>query len=152
MLEYASADRAGADPTDGTGYKGLVLSQGPIPRAAHGLIEYLAGLLFIAAPVIWSFDEGTGLSVVVGVVILAIAATTDGPTSLVNSVPLSAHIALDYVLAIFLVAAPFVFGFDDETAPTVFFIALGVIHLLVTIGTRFRRPERPAERHGERGR
>jgi hypothetical protein len=118
-----------------------MLTQGPVPRVAHGLIEYVAGLLFIAAPVIWSFDEGTALSIVVGVVILAIAATTDGPTSLVNSVPLSAHIALDYVLAVFLVAAPFIFGFDDETAPTVFFITLGVVHLLMTIGTRFRHAE-----------
>jgi hypothetical protein len=128
-----------------------VLTEGPIPRAVHGLVEYLAGILFIAAPIIWSFDEGTALSIVVGVVILAIAATTDGPTSLVNSVPLSAHIALDYVLAIFLVASPFVFGFDDETAPTVFFIALGVIHLLMTIGTRFRHRERRPDRAQQRG-
>ncbi len=77
--------------------------------------------------------------------ILAIAATTEGPTSLVNSLPLTAHIALDYVLAVFLVAAPFVVGFDNETAPTVFFIAIGVTHLLITIGTRFRHAERHAE-------
>jgi hypothetical protein len=119
-----------------------MLSQGPVPRAAHGLLEYLEGILFIAAPVIWSFDQGTALSVIVGVVFLVIAATTVGPTSLVKSLPLSAHIALDFVLAIFLVAAPFVAGFDDETAPTVFFIAMGVIHLLITIGTRFRHAER----------
>ena len=118
-----------------------MLSQGPVPRVAHGLIEYLEGILFIVAPVIWSFDEGTALSIIVGVVILVIAAATDGRTSLVNSVPLPAHIALDYVLAVFLIAAPFIFGFDDETAPTVFFIALGVIHLLMTIGTRFRHVE-----------
>ena len=125
-----------------------MLSQGPVPRAAHGLIEYLAGLLFIAAPIIWSFDQGTALSIIVGVVILVIAATSDGPTSLVNSLPLSAHVALDYVLAVFLVAAPFVAGFDDETAPTVFFIAMGVAHLLITIGTRFRHAP---ERHREGG-
>jgi len=124
-----------------------VLSQGPIPRFVHGLIEYVAGVLFIAAPLLLSFDSGaaTAISIVVGVVVLVIAAATDGPTSLVNSLPITAHVALDYVLAVLLVALPFVGGFSGETTPTVFFIALGVAHLLITIGTRFR-PE-THERH-----
>jgi len=124
-----------------------VLSQGPIPRFVHGLIEYVAGVLFIAAPLLLSFDSGaaTAISIVVGVVVLVIAAATDGPTSLVNSLPITAHVALDYVLAVLLVALPFVAGFSGETTPTVFFIALGVAHLLITIGTRFR-PE-AHERH-----
>ena len=48
------------------------------------------------------------------------------------------HVLLDYALAAVLVASPFLFGFTDETAATAFFIVLGVVHLLVTIGTRFR--------------
>lgn len=117
-----------------------MLRQGPIPVSVHGIIEYIAGVLFIAAPFLLSFDDGaaTALSIVVGVVVLAIAASTDGPTSLVNSIPRSAHVALDYVLAIVLIALPFLAGFSSETAPTAFFIVLGVAHLLVTIGTRFR--------------
>ena len=51
------------------------------------------------------------------------------------------HVLLDYALAAILVAAPFLFGFSDETAPTAFFIVLGVAHLLITIGTRFRGPK-----------
>jgi len=117
-----------------------VLSQGPIPRFLHGLIEYFAGVLFIGAPIAFSFESGaaTAISIIVGVVVLVVAATTDGPTGLVESLPLSAHVALDYVLAVFLVAVPFVAGFSGETAPTVFFIVMGVAHLLITIGTRFR--------------
>ncbi len=124
-----------------------MLNQGPIPRFVHGLIEYLAGALLIAAPFLFSFDSGsaTALSIIVGVVVIAIAASTEGPSSLINSIPLPAHVALDYVLAAVLVAMPFIGGFSDETSPTVFFIALGILHLLVTIGTRFRRTE-PAQR------
>ena len=55
---------------------------------------------------------------------------------------------LDYVLAIALIAAPFVLGFSDETAPTAFFIVIGVVHLLVTIGTRFVRDELPRRGRG----
>jgi hypothetical protein len=88
------------------------------------------------------FDSGgaTAAAIVAGVVVLAVAASTDGPTSLVNQIPLAAHVALDWVLALALIAMPFVAGFSDETEPTVFFLAIGVLHLLLTIGTRFRRP------------
>jgi hypothetical protein len=64
----------------------------------------------------------------------------------VNQVPLPVHILLDYVLAVVLIASPFVFGFSDETEPTVVFIAGGVIHLLISIATRYRK-----EDHVERG-
>jgi len=37
-----------------------------------------------------------------------------------------------------LIAAPFLFGFSDESSPTAFFIIIGVSHLLITIGTRFK--------------
>jgi hypothetical protein len=117
-----------------------MLRQGPIPVSVHGIIEYVAGVLFVAAPFLLSFDDGAAkaLSIIIGVVVLAIAASTDGPTSLVNQIPRSAHVALDYVLAVLLIALPFLAGFSDEAAPTVFFIVLGVAHLLITIGTRFR--------------
>jgi hypothetical protein len=131
--------RFGAPPCRG-GYKTPVLREGPIPYAVHGLIEYAAGALFIVAPFLLAFDSGAAkaISVAVGVLVLAVAASTEGPTSLINQIPRSAHAALDYVLALLLVALPFVAGFSDEAAPTAFFIALGVAHLLVTIGTRFR--------------
>jgi hypothetical protein len=125
-----------------------VLRQGPIPRFLHGMIEYAAGVLLIAAPFVFDFesDAAVAVSIVVGVVVLAIAASTDGPTSLVDSIPVPAHLLLDVALVVILVASPFIFGFGDESAPTAFFLVLGVAHLLVTIGTRFeRRIERRAE-------
>ena len=127
-----------------------MLSEGPIPRFVHGLIEYGASAILFAAPFVLSFDSNaaTAASIILGVVVLGVAASTDGPTSLANQIPLPAHIALDYVLALALIAMPFVAGFSDETAPTAFFIASGAVHLLVTIGTRFRRAE--PERHSGR--
>jgi hypothetical protein len=116
-----------------------VMRQGPIPRYLHGMIEYGAGVLFIAAPFVFGFeaDAATAVSIVAGIVVLAVAASTDGPTSLINSIPIPAHLLLDLALAALLVAAPFLFGFSDESSPTAFFIVLGVAHLLITIGTRF---------------
>ena len=117
-----------------------MLRQGPISLLAHGAIEYLAGALLIAAPFLLDFRSGaaTAVGVVAGVAVIVIAATTTGRTSLVDSIPLSAHLLLDLLLAALLIASPFLFGYDNEGAPTAFFLILGVAHLLITIGTRFR--------------
>ena len=121
-----------------------MIRQGPIPRLVHGIVEYVAAVVLIVAPFLLKFDgAATAVSIVAGLIVLVVAAVTEGPTSLVNSLPLPAHILLDYALAALLVAAPFLFGFSGQTTPTAFFIALGVLHLLVTIATRFRGPEEP---------
>lgn len=122
-----------------------MLRQGPISRFLHGAIEYLAGVLLVAAPFLLSFEAGAAVavSIIAGVIVIAVAASTEGPSSLINSIPIAAHILLDFALAAALIASPFLFGFSGESAPTAFFIVLGVAHLLVTIATRFK-PARDA--------
>jgi FtsH-binding integral membrane protein len=117
-----------------------MLRQGPVSLFLHGVIEYVAGVLLIAAPFLFNFHAGAAkaVAIVAGVIVLVIAASTVGRTSLVDSLPLPAHILLDYALALGLIASPFLFGYSGEGAPTAFFIILGVAHLLITIGTRFR--------------
>jgi hypothetical protein len=117
-----------------------MMRQGPIPRFVHGLIEYAVGVLLIAAPFLFAFesDAAVAVSIVAGLIVISVAASTDGPSSLVNSIPVAAHLLLDFALAAVLVAAPFLFGFSGEGAPTAFFLVLGVAHLVVTIGTRFK--------------
>jgi hypothetical protein len=122
-----------------------VLRQGPVPAFVHGVIEYLAAVLLIAAPFLFSFDNGTAkaVSIVVGVLVLIVAASTAWRTGMISSIPVPAHVALDYVVAALLIAAPFLFGFSDDGGATAFFIVLGVVHLLLTIATRFVVEERP---------
>ena len=120
-----------------------MLRQGPVSAFLHGVVEYVAGALFIAAPFLFGFDSE------------AATAVSDRrrrrrarrdreqrPSDRARrrrcrcrSTPL-----LDVITAGFLIAAPFLFGFQDETAPTAFMIVLGVVHLLLTIATRFLPP------------
>jgi len=122
-----------------------MFKQGPIPAFVHGAIEYLAAVLLIAAPFIFSFDDdtATAVSIVVGVVILIVTASTALPTGLIKSIPVQAHAVIDFLLAAVLIAAPFLFGFSNDGTATAFFIVLGVVHLLLTIATRFVSEERP---------
>jgi hypothetical protein len=124
-----------------------MFKQGPIPAFVHGLLEYGAGALLIAAPFLFAFDSdtATAVSIVAGVAVLIIAASTAMSTGLIKSIPVHAHVILDYALASLLIASPFLFGFDDDGTATAFFIVLGVIHLLLTIATRFVADERPRE-------
>jgi hypothetical protein len=120
-----------------------MFKQGPVPAFVHGLLEYVAGALLIAAPFLFSFDSdtATAVSIAAGVVVLILAASTAMTTGLIKSIPVHAHVILDYAVAVVLIASPFVFGFDDDSTATAFFIVLGVVHLLLTIATRFIREE-----------
>ena len=122
-----------------------MFKQGPVPAFVHGVIEYLAAALFIAAPFLFSFDDdtATAVSIVVGVLVLVVTASTALPTGLIKSIPVQAHAVIDFLLAAVLIAAPFLFGFSDDGTATAFFIVLGVVHLLLTIATRFVSEERP---------
>jgi VIT1/CCC1 family predicted Fe2+/Mn2+ transporter len=120
-----------------------MVKQGPVPAFVHGLYEYLAGALLVAAPLLLDFDAGaaTAVSILAGVALIFLTATTTSSTSLVNQVPLPVHILVDYALVAVLIASPFLFGFSDESTPTAIFIAGGVLHLLISIGTRYRKED-----------
>jgi hypothetical protein len=120
-----------------------MLREGPIPQALQGLLEYLAGFLFIAAPFLLGFTGSgvaTAASIVVGLVFLVLAATSSGPTGLAKQLSPPAHALLDAVLSVLLIAAPFVLGFSGEATPRNLFLVTGVVWLLVTIGSRYDRP------------
>ena len=125
-----------------------MFKQGPVPAFVHGVIEYLAAALFIAAPFLFGFDDdtATAVSIVAGVVILVLTASTALPTGLIKSIPVQAHAVIDFAMAAVLIAAPFLFGFSDDGTATAFFIVLGVVHLLLTIATRFVSGEQPPRR------
>jgi hypothetical protein len=118
-----------------------MLRQGLFSRTVHGLLEYVFAGALIAAPFLFAFDSGaaTAVSIVLGVVMLVIAATADTPTGLARSVRAPWHALLDVAVAVLLIAGPFLFAFTDDGTATAMFIVAGAVWLLVTIGTRYER-------------
>lgn len=116
-----------------------MLHQGPFSARLHGLLEYLVGAFFVASPFIFGFDAtaATAIGIVGGVALIMLAATSSTGPALTRMVPASLHALFDLGIAGFLIASPFFLGFSGEAAPTALFIVAGVLHLLVTIGTRF---------------
>jgi hypothetical protein len=129
-----------------------MFQKGPIPPLLHGFLDYVFGAFLIAAPFLFGFDSGAAkaVGIVGGVVVLVLAACTVWPTGLIRSVPPPAHAIFDVIIAVLLIAAPFLFAFSDESSPTAVFIITGVVALLYAIATRYS-PE-PRERGRRRGR
>ena len=120
------------------------VQRGSVSLSLHVLIEYGVGVLSILAPFLFSFDSTTAelVSVLVGVGVLVLAVVTDAPTGIARSLPVASHVVLDYVLALFLIVAPFVFGFaGDDNAATAYFIVLGVGFVMLAVLTRYRGPK-----------
>jgi hypothetical protein len=117
-----------------------MLRQGPISLLMHAAAEPLLAALFIAAPFLFGFsDQGapTAVSIVIGVAVLVVAMSTQWRLSLIKAIPIPVHLTIDLGVSALLLAAPFLFSFSDQSAPTAFFLVMGVVDLLATLGTRW---------------
>jgi predicted lysophospholipase L1 biosynthesis ABC-type transport system permease subunit len=122
-----------------------MIRQGPIPLTVHAMSEPILAALFIAAPWLFGFDDvgaATAISIVAGLVVLLVGMSTNWKIAMVRKIPLVVHMALDFGLGIFLIASPFLFGFDDESPALIFFLVVGIALLLSALGTRWT-PDSP---------
>ena len=87
-----------------------------IPTRVHGLLDYLVGLLLIAAPWLFNFDRGgaeTWVPVALGAGALVYSVFTDYELGLVKRLPMPTHLTLDLLSGILLAASPWLFGFSE---------------------------------------
>jgi hypothetical protein len=103
-----------------------------IPKFYHGVLDYLSGLLLLAAPNLFGFAEIGGATVwvprIVGIMILLQALMTDYELGVMKIVPISMHLMMDYVIGAFLFVAPFVFGISVRSmVATVLLIVVALV-------------------------
>jgi SPW repeat len=129
------------------------MPRGPIPLRMHAMIEPIAGILLIAAPWIFGFDDvGSSkvLSIVLGIVVLLSGMTTRWRWSLAKLIPLRTHFMTDVLLGIILIAGPFILGDGDNGAATRFLVIAGVLELLTALGTDWDPAEEVVATDGRR--
>ena len=88
-----------------------------IPTRIHGMLDYLMGLLLIASPWIFGFDEGGAkqwLPVILGAGAIAYSLLTDYELGVVRLLPMPVHLALDLGSGLLLAVSPWLFGFNDD--------------------------------------
>jgi SPW repeat len=108
-----------------------------IPTRVHGFIDYIMGVLLIAAPFVLGFADNTAaqwVPMILGAAILIMALFTDFELSLANLIPMPLHLGVDIAGGLLLLASPWLFGFADRIAwPHVVF---GILEVGVALVTR----------------
>src|SRR3954447_21367319 len=89
----------------------------PITSRMHGMLDYPAGILLIAAPWIFGFsdiDAARNVAIIIGAIVIVQSLMTDYEFSVADVLPLSAHLMMDVLAGIVLAASPWIIGFADE--------------------------------------
>lgn len=108
------------------------------PRV-HGYIDYAVAALFLLAPSLFGFSGlPETLCYILGAVHVGMTLLTAYPLGAAKIIPFPVHGALEAVVAVFLVAAPWLFSFDEAAAAKNFFIVSGVAVALVWLVTDYR--------------
>lgn len=107
-----------------------------LPTRVHGLVDYLWGALVFATP--WALGlTGTTAGVllmVFGVAAWAYSFATDYEWGVVPMLSVPAHLAIDGAGGLFLMAAPWLFGFAEEARWP--YLAFGGFSVLASLVTR----------------
>lgn len=86
-----------------------------ISTRVHGALDYLMGLLLIAAPWIFGFDDistATWIPVILGVGVILYSLATDYEWGMAHALSMPTHLWLDGLGGLFLAASPWLFGFS----------------------------------------
>ncbi len=101
-----------------------------ISTKVHGILDYLVGILLIAAPWLFGFaDAGAAawVPIILGVGLILYSLVTRYEWGVVGLIPMPVHLVLDAASGVFLAVSPWLFGFAD----LVFWphVAVGVLEI-----------------------
>lgn len=88
-----------------------------IPTKVHGVLDYLVGLVLIAAPWLFGFADGgaeTWVPVILGAGTILYSLFTDYEAGVSRTLSMPAHLGLDLAAGALLALSPWLFGFADE--------------------------------------
>lgn len=87
-----------------------------ISTRAHGVLDYLIGVLLIAAPWLLGFAEGgaeTWIPVILGATVIVYSLLTNYELGVVRRIEMPVHLWFDGLGGAFLAISPWVFGYAD---------------------------------------
>ena len=91
-----------------------------LPTSVHGVLDYIVGIVLIAAPWIFQFAYVGGAAVIVpivlGIALILYSLVTRYEWGIpgIKFLPMPYHLAIDFVAAVFLAASPWIFGFASK--------------------------------------
>jgi hypothetical protein len=129
----------------------------PVSGRIHGVLDYATVAAFLNAPMVFGF-HGTPAAIVYWLagIHLLMTGCTDFPLGMFKWIPFRIHGMVELLGGLFLIAAPWVFGFAQDYAARNFFLAIGIVVLVVVALTDYSLrveppPPDPADRRRWRG-
>jgi hypothetical protein len=108
-----------------------------IDRKTHGYLDYIVGLLLIAAPWLLDFYRGgaeTWVPVILGAGVIIYSLFTDYELSASRQIPFGTHLTLDVLGGIFLAVSPWLFNFAEHVYLP--HLIVGIMEIAVVSFTR----------------
>jgi hypothetical protein len=111
-----------------------------ISTRTHGVIDYLTGLLLVAAPWLFGFANGGAaqwIPIIVGLAILGMSLMTDYELSVARVIPMPVHLGADAATGLLLIVSPWLFGFSGQVRWP--HVVIGLFELAMVLMTDSRR-------------
>lgn len=108
-----------------------------ISTKTHGYLDYIVGILLVAAPWLFGFYAGGAESwvpIIIGLGTIVMALFTDYELGVKKVMSMRVHLNMDLLAGIFLALSPWLFGFAD----LVFWphLIVGILEVGVALTTR----------------
>lgn len=107
-----------------------------ISSKTHAILDYLVGLLLMAAPWLLGFADDTAATVIpvaLGASTLVYSLFTNYEYALARMIPYRVHLTIDMIAGIVLLASPWLFGFSDRIyLPHVILGAFEIVAVLLS--------------------
>jgi SPW repeat-containing protein len=124
----------------------------PISARVHGVLDYATVVGFLNAPMVFDF-HGTPASILYWLagIHLLMTGCTDFPLGFFKYIPFKIHGAIELVAGVFIVVAPWIYGFADNGAARNFFLAIAIVIFVVVALTDYSQrvvlpPPAPGDR------
>lgn len=119
-----------------------------ISTRAHGYLDYIVGVLLIAAPWLFHFARNgaeTWVPVFLGIAIIVYSLLTNYEVGVSRVISMRTHLTLDMLGGIFLAVSPWLFGFVNYIWQPHLIVGLLIIGVVM-----ITKPE-PVEKHAPLG-
>ncbi len=108
------------------------------PRT-HGYLDFLTVILFLLAPALLGLSQVPALLAYgLAVVHLLVTLASDFPLGVVKIIPFTVHGWIERLVGPSLIAAPFILNFADEEIARNFYIAMGLVIIVIGMLTDYQ--------------
>ena len=109
----------------------------------HGYFDFLTVVIFLLAPTLLGLSELPAMfAYALAGVHLIVTLASDFPFGVVKLIPFTIHGWIERLVGPSLIALPFIFGFAGEEAARNFYVAMGLVVIVLGLLTDYKGVER----------